>query len=166
MLRTIGLVAFAIDRLIEAVLATLMATMAVVVFVGVVWRYVLVSPLGWPDEIGRFSLIWSSLLGTYIAYRRAEHIRVDAIVNRMSEATQRKLEIITTILMAVLLVALTIEGFKYCAAFMDSPSAILELPLGAVYLALPVSGVLMIFAILGNLATIARGESPLSRRGE
>jgi TRAP-type C4-dicarboxylate transport system permease small subunit len=166
LLRTISSIAFVIDRLIEAILATLMATMVLVVFVGVFWRYVLVNPLGWTDEVGRFSLIWSSLLGMYIAYRRAEHIRVDAIVNRMSETTQRGLQLITTILMAVFLGALTIQGFIYSAAFMTAPSAIIEIPLGVVYLALPISGVLMLFAILSNLAIFLRGGMHIGTRGE
>jgi TRAP-type C4-dicarboxylate transport system permease small subunit len=159
-------IAVVIDRVIEAILATLMATMAGVVFVGVVWRYVLVSPLGWTEEVGRFSLMWSSLLGMYLAYRRAEHIRVDAIVNRMSETTRRKLQVASTALMAVFLVALTILGFTYSFAFMGSPSAILELPLGAIYLALPISSLLMLFAILTDLTAVRRGQVATGNREE
>src|SRR5262245_37488268 len=90
-----------IDRATEAVLALLMAVMTVVVFAGVFYRYVLLRPLGWTEEVGRFCLIWASLLGTYLAYRRFDHIRVDALINRVSPAMRARLHILATVLMAV-----------------------------------------------------------------
>ena len=155
-----------IDRLIEAALAALMAVMTGVVFVGVLWRYVLLRPLGWTEEVGRFCLIWASLLGMYLAYRRFEHIRVDAITNRMHPTIRMQLHVVSTCLMAVFLAALTVEGFNYSSAFLNSQSAILGIPLGVVYLALPISGVLMLAAILIELSTALRsGTTPEERRG-
>jgi TRAP-type C4-dicarboxylate transport system permease small subunit len=152
-------VAALVDRIIEAVLAALRALMCVIVFVGVFYRYVLVQPIGWTEEIGRFSLIWASLLGSYLAYRRMEHIRVDAIYRRLSAATRRFLRIGSAALVALFTAALALEGIIYSRVFMTSYSPITDTPLGLVYTSLPVSCVLMSAAALAVLWQELRGVS-------
>ncbi|MBM3540944.1 MAG: TRAP transporter small permease [Alphaproteobacteria bacterium] len=144
-------IATAVDRAIEAVLALLMAAMTVVVFAGVVYRYALHAPLGWTEEVGKFLLIWASLLGTYIAVRRAENIRVDAIYDRMGSRACWLCRIATHLLMGAFLVALLVEGFRYAHAFLAQTSPMLEISVGWVYSALPISAALMLVATLANL---------------
>jgi TRAP-type C4-dicarboxylate transport system permease small subunit len=144
-------IATAVDRTIEAVLALLMAAMTAVVFAGVVYRYALHAPLGWTEEVGKFLLIWASLLGTYIAVRRAENIRVDAIYDRMGPRARRACRIATHLLMAAFLIALLVEGFRYARAFLAQTSPMLEISVGWVYSALPISAALMLAATLANL---------------
>lgn len=141
----------AVDRCIEVVLAALMVAMTVIVFTGVFFRYVVASPLGWTEEAGRFCLMWASLLGMYLAYRRAEHIRVDALTSRLNPLARHRLLLAGNALLAVYIAALVLEGFRYCSAFLDSYSPMLDLPLGVVYAALPVSGAMMLVAIVADL---------------
>lgn len=140
----------------EAVLALLMLSMAVIVFVGVFFRYVIDAPLGWTEEAGRFCLMWASLLGMYLAYRRAEHIRVDALTSRLPPVARHRLSICGNLLLAVYISALVIEGVRYSGAFLDSYSPMLGLPLGVVYAALPLSGALMFVAIVADVWRSAR----------
>lgn len=148
-----------IDRVIEATLAALMALMCVIVFLGVFYRYVLVQPIGWTEEVGRFSLIWASLLGSYLAYRRMEHIRVDAIYRRLSPALRRALRIGSAALVAAFMAALAFEGLIYARAFLTSFSPITQTSLGMIYLALPLSCVLMLGVALSVLWSECRGKS-------
>ena len=152
-------VAGIVDRTMEALLAALMALMCVIVFLGVFCRYVLVQPIGWTEEVGRFSLIWASLIGSYLAYRRLEHIQVDAIYRRLPSATRRALRICTTALLATFMAALAIEGVAYSQAFLTSYSPITDTSLGVVYLALPLTCSLMAVAALANLWGELRGIS-------
>jgi TRAP-type C4-dicarboxylate transport system permease small subunit len=154
-----GKIAGFVDRIMEALLATLMALMCVIVFLGVFCRYVLVQPIGWTEEVGRFSLIWASLIGSYLAYRRLEHIQVDAIYRRLPAATRRVLRIGSTALLAAFMAALTVEGVTYSRAFLTSYSPITDTPLGAVYIALPLTCSLMVVAALSNLIGELRGIS-------
>ena len=57
-----------------------------VLFAGVVSRYVFHSPLVWSDELASILFLWLSMLGAVVALRRGEHMRMTALVNNVSPA--------------------------------------------------------------------------------
>lgn len=152
-------IAAALDRVIEATLAALMAAMTGIVFAGVVYRYALNSPLGWTEEVGKYCLVWASLLGTYIAVRRAENIRVDAIYNRMAPDVRRGMRLLAHVVMAIFLAVLVYEGARYSEAFLATYSPMMDIPLGWVYAVLPISATLMLIATIAQLTADLRGVS-------
>ena len=155
----------AFDRVAEGVLAALMAAMCVIVFVGVIFRYVLLEPISWTEEVGRFCLVWVSFIGTYLAHRRSQHIGVTVLVDGLTPARQKYVRIVVSALLAVFMMMLMVQGTAYTTAFARYYSPILELPLGIVYAALPVTATLMLIAILLDLGKELRrspdaGEKP------
>lgn len=155
----------AFDRVAEGVLAALMAAMCVIVFVGVIFRYVLLEPISWTEEVGRFCLVWVSFIGTYLAHRRSQHIGVTVLVDGLTPARQKYVRIVVSALLAVFMMMLMVQGTAYTTAFARYYSPILELPLGIVYAALPVAATLMLIAILLDLGKELRrspdaGEKP------
>jgi TRAP-type C4-dicarboxylate transport system permease small subunit len=74
--RTIGVLA-------EAVGAALVVAEICILFAGVVSRYVFDSPLMWTDELANFLFLWLSMLGTVVALRRGEHMRLTTFVNSL-----------------------------------------------------------------------------------
>ena len=66
----------------EGVGAILVALEIVVLFAGVVSRYVFHAPLTWSDELASILFLWLAMLGAVIALRRGEHMRLTAIVQR------------------------------------------------------------------------------------
>ncbi len=155
----------AFDRFAEGVLAALMAAMCVIVFVGVIFRYVLLEPISWTEEVGRFCLVWVSFIGTYLAHRRSQHIGVTVLVDGLTPARQKYVRIVVSALLAVFMMMLMVQGTAYTTSFARYYSPILELPLGIVYAALPVAATLMLIAILLDLGKELRrspdaGEKP------
>lgn len=148
----------AIDRVAEGVLALLMAVMCVLVFVGVTFRYVLLEPISWTEEVGRFCLVWVSFIGTYLAHRRCQHIAVTVFVDRLTPARQRRVRIVVLVLLSAFMLMLMVQGTAYSTAFIRYYSPILELPLGLVYAALPVAAMLMLITILVDLGKELRGN--------
>ena len=155
----------AFDRVAEGVLAALMAAMCVLVFVGVFFRYVLLEPISWTEEVGRFCLVWVSFIGTYLAHRRSQHIAVTVLVDHLAPARQRHVRIAVSALLAAFMVMLMVQGTAYTTAFVSYYSPILELPLGMVYAALPVAATLILIAIVLDIGKELRpnrdpGERP------
>jgi TRAP-type C4-dicarboxylate transport system permease small subunit len=136
-----------------------MALICIVVFLGVLFRYVLLSPLTWPEEVARLCLVWITFLGTYLAYRRKLHISIDVIRTRLSRRTQRAVHFVVTILLAVLMATLVVEGGNYSRAFLGSATPLLGIPLGVVYAALPFSAALLLLAVLAELLDLLRGRA-------
>src|ERR1700684_3618767 len=65
----------------EAIGAGLVLAEVVILFAGVVSRYVLDSPLFWTDELANFLFLWLSMLGMVVALRRDGHMRLTTLAN-------------------------------------------------------------------------------------
>src|ERR1700732_4580165 len=73
----------ALAAVTELPAAILVAVEIAVLFAGVVSRYVLHRPLTWTDELASILFLWLAVLGSVIALRRGEHMRLTAIVARL-----------------------------------------------------------------------------------
>ena len=69
-----------LGMLVEIPAALLVVAEIVILFAGVVARYGLHSPLIWSDELASILFLWLAMLGAAVAFRRAEHMRMTAIV--------------------------------------------------------------------------------------
>jgi TRAP-type C4-dicarboxylate transport system permease small subunit len=81
-----------LDLLIEKVgtfVAAATLTVALVVMAAqVVARYVLSDSLMWSEEVARYALIWSSMIGAAVAYRHGAHVAVTDFVVRLPPLLQ------------------------------------------------------------------------------
>jgi TRAP-type C4-dicarboxylate transport system permease small subunit len=80
--------ALAVDRAIgvaaELAGAVLVLAEIVILFSGVVSRYVFNSPLIWSDELANFLFLWLAMCGTIVALRRDEHMRLTIVVGSVA----------------------------------------------------------------------------------
>ncbi|MDE2008060.1 MAG: TRAP transporter large permease subunit [Rhodospirillales bacterium] len=67
-------------RTVETAAALGVAIDVIVLFIGVVARYGLDSPLTWSDELASIVFLWLSMLGSVAALYRAEHMRLSTVV--------------------------------------------------------------------------------------
>src|SRR6202790_3047729 len=90
-----------VDRLIgtgvEACSAFLVAAEVVVLFLGVVSRYVFRSPIVWSDELASFLFLWLAMLGSVVAFRNAGHMRMTALVSKSRPAVQTFFDVLASV---------------------------------------------------------------------
>src|SRR6201994_4297330 len=95
------------DRLLRLVAeipaALLVVAEIVVLFTGVMARYVFHAPLVWTDELASILFLWLGLLGSVIALQRSEHMRLTAVVGGMSAAGRARTEALASAAVAVFL---------------------------------------------------------------
>jgi TRAP-type transport system small permease protein len=137
----------ALDLVCEALAALLMVALSAIVFVGVVYRYVLVSPIPWTEEVARLCLVWVTFVGTYLAMRRGQHIVMDTVYVLFGPRGRFACDVASLALLAAFLGVLVWYGGQYAAAFWKAPSPYLGFPMGLVYAALPVGAGLLLLAI-------------------
>lgn len=53
-----------------------------IIFLAVVFRYVFVSPLSWPEEVARWLLVWLTFAGTAFAYKSGGLVSVEFFAQR------------------------------------------------------------------------------------
>ena len=71
---------------IEIPTALLVLAEIFVLLGGVISRYVFHHPIIWSDELASSLFLWLAMLGSVIALRRAEHMRMTAFVGLLSPA--------------------------------------------------------------------------------
>lgn len=74
-----------LGALVEIPAAALVVAEVVVLFSGIVARYVLHTPLTWSDELASTLFLWLAMLGSAVALRRDSHMRMTAIVWALPE---------------------------------------------------------------------------------
>src|SRR2546423_6191497 len=73
-----------LGHLVEVPVALLTALEVLILFAGVVSRYVFHRPFTWSDELASILFLWLAMLGAVVAFRRSEHMRMSTLVARVS----------------------------------------------------------------------------------
>ena len=149
-----------LDLAVGAVSCTLLSLLVVVLVWQVFSRYALNTPSTSSEEILRYGVIWMSLLGAAYASGRGSHMTVDLLRDRLTGRARLRLDGAVAVAFIVFALAvLVVGGGRAVEIAARQTSAVLQLPMGWVYAALPVSGVLMILYNLLNLADLLRGRT-------
>ncbi len=142
-----------LDKALAYFLMTLMALMVVDVSWQVFTRYVLNSPSPFTEELARFLLIWIGLLGAAYAFRKKAHLGLDLMVQKMRPRARLKAEVLTNLLCFAFAANVMVYGGARLVLLMlelGQTSAALRVPMGYVYLVLPLSGTLIGVYALDN----------------
>jgi tripartite ATP-independent transporter DctM subunit len=138
-----------LGMLVEIPAALLVVAEIAILFAGVVARYGLHRPLIWSDELASILFLWLAMLGAAVAFRRAEHMRMTAIVANAKPAMRAYLDLVATCaaLAFLLLVAWPAYEYAYEESFITTPA--LQIPNIWRAAALPVGiGLMALFALL------------------
>jgi tripartite ATP-independent transporter DctM subunit len=113
-----------LGMLVEIPAALLVVAEIVILFAGVVARYGLHRPLIWSDELASILFLWLAMLGAAVAFRRAEHMRMTAVVASAKPATRAYLEVVATCaaLAFLLLIAWPACEYAYEESFITTPA--------------------------------------------
>jgi len=148
--------AAALDRAIGAVVGPAAAFLVIVEIVilatGVFTRYVMRQPLDWTDELATILLLWLAMLGAVVAYRRGEHIRLQAVLRRSSPRHRALLETIGSVVTAIFVLELLPASVTFFKLEMTDPSPALGIPRSDVVLAVIVGLVLILVLALLRLS--------------
>lgn len=139
----------ALGRLVEIPAALLVVAEVGILFAGVVARYGLHQPLIWSDELASILFLWLAMLGAAVAFRRAEHMRMTAVVASARPQTRAFLDAVGTVAALAFLAMIVWPSWEYAyeESFITTPA--LQLPNIWRAAALPVGIALMgIFALL------------------
>ena len=113
-----------LGKMVEIPAAMLVAAEILVLLYGVMCRYFFHTPVIWTDELASCLFLWLAMLGSVIALRRNEHMRMTALVSKASPAMRSFLEVLATVaplLFLTLLVEPSIE-FAVDEQFITTPA--------------------------------------------
>lgn len=146
-----------VDRTLEVTLAAVMAAMVLAVLWQVATRYLLRDPSSVTEELARFGLMWLGLLGASYGFGQRAHLAIELIPRT------RLLELIVAASVAAFAILVLVVGglrLVYATLALGQTSAALQIERGYVYLALPLSGALILFYTLEAALARARDHGP------
>lgn len=137
-----------IDKILEISLVVIMSVLVVDVLWQVISRYLLSSPSSFTDELAGFLLIWVGVLGAAYVAGKQEHLAIDLLLQKSSPSRQKKLMIfinVCILLFAFFVMVIGGSALVYTRFQFNVASSAMHLPLGIVYMVLPISGLLMTY---------------------
>lgn len=156
---------------VNAVLRVIVVTAFAILVACVIWqvfsRYVLGTPSTVTDEMARFLFIWVALLGGAFTLGQRRHLAID-LLPTVTHGTPR-LVVNAAIIAAIALFATVVMiygGGSLVSRTLQTGqvSPALRLPMGLVYIAIPVSGLAILFYCMGFVVDLFRtGQGPNER---
>ena len=138
-----------VGRLVEIPAALLVVAEIVTLFAGIVARYIVQKPLIWSDELASILFLWLAMLGSVVAFRRSEHMRMTAIVAGVKPTTRAFLDVVATCAAFAFLLLIVVPSYQYAyeESFITTPA--LQISNSWRAAALPVGiCLMMLFAVL------------------
>lgn len=108
---------FRLDRWLGVVTeipaAILVVVEILVLFAGVVSRYVFNQPLTWSDELASVLFLWLAMLGSVIALRRSEHMRLGFVASLAPPRVGRWIDAFAAMISAVFMLSIIVPSEQY-----------------------------------------------------
>jgi TRAP-type C4-dicarboxylate transport system permease small subunit len=151
-------------RILRWALFALTGAMTAIVLLGVCFRYILMAPLPWGEELARYLMIWGASLGASVAFREGSHVGVTLIMDRFHGKTGIALTKAAQFIVILFMAIVMIEGFVLVLKLKGQTSTAMEIPMAWAYLAIPSGCLLILFEAL--IMTFFKGHQSFERSGE
>jgi TRAP-type C4-dicarboxylate transport system permease small subunit len=139
----------------RALLITILAAMATMVFANVALRFLTDHSILWVEEVSRYLMIWLTLLGAGLVLRHGGHIGIDTLQEKFPRRAAHLRALIFILLLGFFAFMAWI-GTRYAVLTWSQTTPVLEIPVGFVYLAIPAGFALLIAHLLLMAAPYVR----------
>lgn len=144
-----------LNKVIEVICMILLAFMVVVGTWQIITRYVLNNPSTVSEDLLIYSFVWMALLGTAYVFGKKDHMTMVFFrqkLERKSPKLKMGLNIMTELVVIIFsALVLVLGGVQISMLAMGQISPALGIPMGYIYLALPLSGIITIIYSILNL---------------
>lgn len=147
-----------IEQVVNLLAIVCFSIIFLAVLLQIFFRFVLRSPFVWTEELSRCLFIWTCFLGWIIALRRGSHIRVTFFLEMLPAPLKRVVLIGLQCLAVFFLLYLAWFGGALTLRSANVPTVTLFFTWMYVYLAVPVSAVIMLFYTLLDMIKLFQGQ--------
>lgn len=145
------------SNIVEWVAAVLVVGLAVVVFLQVFNRFILKTPLAWSEDLAMLLFQWVAFLGAAIGVKRMRHFGIELVVRNLSEKARQRIELLVPPIIGVVALTMITEGMKLIHVNRSRVYASMDLSYVWPFLAIPVSGCLILLYLILNEVRRWRG---------
>lgn len=145
--------------LVEWWAVCLLAGLAVVVCLGVFFRYALNSSLVWYDEFASYMLVWLTFYGAIVADYHGRQIGFDLLVNKLAPGMRRAVDVVAELAVLGFQFVLFYYGWVLTEKMGDETAISLPwVKVSWISSVLPITGGIMLLISLARLISILSGR--------
>ena len=149
-----------LDKVLEFICCLLLALMTIFATWQVASRYIFNNPSTVTEELVLISFVWMGLLGAAYVFGKQEHMAMTFLFDKLSEKNQDKAKLFyEVVIMIFALLVLVFGGWNMSQLSMGQVSSSLQIPMGYIYLALPLSGITTVIYNVLNIFEILKKSS-------
>jgi TRAP-type C4-dicarboxylate transport system permease small subunit len=145
----------ALIRVNRWIVIAILAAMASMVFANVALRFFTDGSILWVEEVSRYLMIWLTFLGAGLVLRYGGHIGIDTLQERLPRHAVPVRAVIFVVMLGFFAVMLWL-GIRYAVFTWAQTTPVMQIPIGAVYLAMPIGFALLIVHALLMAASYVR----------
>lgn len=164
----VGLVLRRVGRILRATedggLVVILGAICVIVFLGVVARFVFNQPLQWADEIALALFVWLMMVGAAAGWRSHDIFGIDVLVDRLPLRQRTRVWWFNYSVVALVCLLGIWWGVELALNGFTEFTLNLHLPRFFISLAFPVGMALMLWHTGEHMARLRRGEIPIDDR--
>lgn len=157
--RGLTLLSDVVDRITEAAYVAVTAGFAVIMALGVFYRYALNNSLTWSDELSLILFGWATFLAVATGYLHDKHFNIDLLVRALPPLWRARAAILAEGLAGGYIVSLLVSSIQALPVAARARTDALELPLTLPYAAIPVACVVMLVHWLRRAASSSTRSS-------
>ena len=145
----IGSIEKGLEAAVRLIASMLLAFEIVLLFAGVVSRYVFGKPLVWSDELASIVFLWLAMFGACLAFQRSQHMRMTSLSGMATGRLHAVLETLAVVVPLVVLGLILRHAYEFAVDEGDITTPALGLSNFWRAFALPVGfGLMFVFGIL------------------
>ena len=146
-----------VEKIVRWIVIVLMLVMTVTVSLQIAFRYFFNIPLGWSEELARFSFVWVSFFGASALMRVREHINVTVFVDNFPPRLRAVCVILANLCALIFAYYFVVGGIALATNEWSQLAPAMEIPMGWVYVVIPISAILMaIWIVLQTLEALGK----------
>jgi TRAP-type C4-dicarboxylate transport system permease small subunit len=125
--------------------------MSASVILGIITRYIMLTPLAWTEEISRYFMIIMGFFGMALILDERSNIRIDFLSNKFPIVVKKILEIIFDILSIVFLSTIMYQSYLFTIEAKNHTMVILGISMSYFYMFLPLCSLVMLIKVIKML---------------
>lgn len=147
------------NKSIEYLLMLLVALMVISCVWQVMSRYIFGQASAQTEELMRYAIIWVSVIGGAYVYGEKGHLAITYFSDKLNQALAKAVSILIDASISIFsAIVLIYGGYKIVTATMIQISPGMGLPMGYMYMALPIAGFMFILYSIQHITTKIKTE--------
>ena len=149
-----------INTVIKIACILLFGFMVIIGTYQILVRYIFNNPSTVSEELLTYSFTWMSLFAAAYVFGKREHMRMGFLADKLNKKKLTILNaIIEIIIIAFALIVMVYGGISITSLSMTQKTASLGIPMGYVYIVIPITGVVIaVYGVLNVICLIRKGE--------